>query len=232
LVIERVRATRVDFSGLRVWAFTIIDSTFEQCDFSDLRSEMVPTFGSGPRSFYRDCHFDRIKFADFAPSGSRFEGCSFADVQIHDARVEEAEFIDCTFSGRITNTVFSGTPDEYLAKVMKLTRSRNEFRGNDFTGCRLRGVDFRHGIDIAAQRWPEGPDYVLLDRLHERLRVFHAAVERWPDGPKRAGALRLHDMLSHGFRDQAGAFLERTTYSFVPVEFRDEIWGLLQSAVV
>ena len=232
LFIDGLHATEVDFSGLRIWGLTIVGSTFEHCDFSDLQSEMVPSFGSGTRSLYRDCHFDRIKFADFSPIVSRFEGCSFEQVEIRNARIELAEFVDCTFSGLITNTVFSGTPYESGAKFLHPPRSRNEFRGNDFSHCRMRGVDFRHGIDVDAQRWPEGPEYVLLDRLHDRLRAFRAAVERWPDGPKRKNALSLHDKLNHGFRDQNGAFLQQATYSSVPVEYRAEIWGLLQNVVV
>lgn len=231
LVIEGAQAERVDFRGLRLWALTVINSTFEQCDFSDLRCDSVPTFGSGPRSLYRDCHFDRLNLVRFSPGVSRFAGCTFESVEIRDARVELAEFVNCTFSGLIADAYFSGTPNESGAKFLHPPRPRNEFRGNDFSRCRMRDVDFKHGIDINAQRWPEGPGYVLLDRLHDRLRAFRADVERWPSGAKRGEALALYESLDRGFRDQEGAFLQKATFA-VSTEHRDEIWGLLQNVAI
>jgi len=208
----------------------VIGSSFEQCDFSDLRCDSVPSFGAGASSLYRNCHFDRMKLVRFSPGVSRFEGCTFDGVEIRDARIELAEFVDCTFSGLITDAVFSGTPYESGAKFLHPPRLRNEFRGNDFSRCGIRGVDFVNGIDVEQQRWPVGPDYVLMDRVPERLRAFRALVERWPDGPKRAEALFLCERFSDWPRYGNAMFVQKTSFSVSP-QYSDEIWGLLQSAI-
>ncbi len=230
LFIDRVSATGVDLSGLRIWALSIVGSTFERCDFSELRCEMVPSFGSGTPSLYRDCHFDRMKLDSFQPIASRFERCTFEQMEMRGARIDLAEFVDCTFSGRITDTVFSGTPYESGIKSLPPRRPRNEFRGNDFSRCGIRGVDFVRGIDVTAQRWPVGPDYLLVDRLPERLRAFRALVDRWPDGPKRAEALFLCERFSDWPRYGNAAFVQKTSFSVSP-QYSDDIWGLLQSAI-
>jgi hypothetical protein len=74
-------------------------------------------------------------------------------------------------------------------------RRVNEFRGNDFSEADIDYVDLRDGIDVSAQRWPEGDGYYHLDRWPERLRAARAVVDRQPPSRRREDALALLSVL-------------------------------------
>jgi hypothetical protein len=59
-------------------------------------------------------------------------------------------------------------------------------------------VAFQGGIDLSAQRLPEGPDYVLIDRLQERIAAARRVVASWPEERERSGCLYYLDYLSTG----------------------------------
>jgi hypothetical protein len=81
-------------------------------------------------------------------------------VTIKGIRCHEAEFVNCTFSGRIEGGFFNGTPEPEWQSILK--RSRNEFIGNDFSRADLRDMDFRTGIDLTLQCLPNDPNKYLI----------------------------------------------------------------------
>lgn len=80
-----------------------------------------------------ECSFDGAFLKDVSPGRSTFRRRSFRDVKIFNFRCHEAEFIDCVFTGRIRHAIFDAT----LWNSEGLGRTRNEYRGNDFSGARL-----------------------------------------------------------------------------------------------
>src|ERR671934_106682 len=65
------------------------------------------------------------------------------------------------------------------------------FERYDFRKADLVGVVFAHGIDIKRQKWPEGPQYVILDRIHQRIAKVRIGVLEWRDHQARQEALDM-----------------------------------------
>jgi hypothetical protein len=112
------------------------------------------------------------------PGGlSRFVRCSFRNVNIRNWLCFAVELIDCTFSGKLQQAVFNGTP--LAQKRALLGRDRNEFHGNDFSAADLIDVGFRTGIDLTRQRLPSGPEYLYLPNAREAVGRARSGIMRW-----------------------------------------------------
>ncbi|WP_123603061.1 pentapeptide repeat-containing protein [Micromonospora sp. Llam0] len=185
LVVDRQELTGVDFSGRRLQRIGVIGSRLRSCLFQKVRTENA-TLGSGPEtSEYIDCVFDGARISH-ASGRARFVRCSFRDVILKDWNSTAFELVDCTFSGRLRNSVFYGHPDAVY--VPSGEPPRNEFHGNDFSAADLVRVEFRWGVDLSRQRLPDGPDYVYLPDLPVALARARGEVEGWPEGDRRRRA--------------------------------------------
>ncbi len=102
--------------------------------------------------------------------------------------------MDCRFTGPITKCRFYGRPWGLAAQHLDPRRATNEFHGNDFRKADLIDTVFIQGIRFDEQRWPEGTDWVRVDRFHQRSQRVRAIVLKWRDPEKRQEAL---DMLVH-----------------------------------
>jgi len=157
--LERVRLTGVDLSRLRFDSFWAYDSEFVRCDFTRAvfgRAGLAATTAeqrwdgrSWPVTAYRECDFTRTRLPPRAFLGNaRFENCLFDSAFVRTASTQEAQFVGCTFRGRV-KARFWGRPDGHLDA---LGRDRNDFTGNDFTAADVTGVTFRD-IDLGDQRF-------------------------------------------------------------------------------
>ena len=147
---------------------------FEKMDIADA------CFGGGKRdSEYYDCSFDGSKLAAGAPGNARFVRCSFRNVLIRELYCHRVEFVDCIFSGRLVSGYFNGSVPE--DKAAQLGRSKNEFRGNDFSGMEFVDVGFRTGIDLTLQKLPAGPDYLYLPDGPGAVAKARRQVIEWKD---------------------------------------------------
>jgi hypothetical protein len=193
-----VDAEDVDFSRNRFWSFFADAARFRGCDFSGVRFETVPRFGNNAGSVYTDCSFDG---ADLRIDGGlgrvRFERCTFDGAKVEGWLSFEGEFVDCRFSTRVFECTFHGRELEedrrIFDRLLRRPLRRNEFRGNDFSGGELIWTAFKRGIDIAAQRWPEGDEYVRLDRWPERLALVRGSLVARPESERRNELLDLLD---------------------------------------
>ncbi|MEU4623377.1 hypothetical protein AB0G04_25825 [Actinoplanes sp. NPDC023801] len=183
------RLRDVDFSRIRFTRFLAHDTLFEGCDFSRtwLPHVLFGATGYGgtrwdekswPETVYRDCIFVLTKIPASAHFGNaRFERCVFDHAGQRGWRFGgPAQFVDCTFRGRVQNCVFGGTTDGYRTV---LGRDRNAFTGNDFTGADLVGNVFQHA-DLRAQTFRGAPDQTLLDRFDQRVEAVLAAFPARP----------------------------------------------------
>jgi len=96
--------------------------------------------------------------------------------------------------------------DDWIERGLKPRRATNEFRGNDFQAAELLSVTFKGGIDIRAQRWPAGPEYITLDRLQERIRRARPIVGRWADDERAEAELMLEIYSTGGYEEQDELF--------------------------
>lgn len=229
---EAVVVRNVDFRGILFPEFRARGTLFERCDFGRARFavDYASYLGVGPTSMFVDCSFERADLRHTDPGLSRFERCSFAGAKIHDWRSEGAEFIDCKFPTRLTRASFSGRPIGYWAEQLSPPRSINDFRGNDFSGSTLVDCSFRHGIDIAMQRWPDDPGYIRLDRIGERIRRAREIVSAWPEKAREDGLLVLRIYSSDGFEEQSELFVRRDDLAG-SIEGLDRIWELLTAVL-
>jgi len=196
-----------DLSGLRIPQFGASASEFDRCDFSRARVD-AGSLGFSKGAVFRDCRFAGAELTRAEPGIARFERCDFQGASLDGWFGAQAEFVECTFSGRLHRMRFYGTVDP-LQVADAVGRLRNEFVGNDFEAAELTDVEFVGGIDLRAQRLPPGPEYVLIDDLPERLRRAHEVVAGWPVGPERTIALDEIAVLRAVYRDQPAIFRRR-----------------------
>jgi hypothetical protein len=212
----------VDLAGQSFDWFGAYGGVFLRCDFSETTFQQF-SVGHEKQTRFVECVFRRTRFplANTYFGDVRFERCVFDGARLRDLRVDTAEFIDCTFRGRVWHTIFFGTP---TGSTGRPDRSRNEWRGNDFSAADLVDVDFRD-IDLRAQRWPADHDeYALIDRVDDRVDAATAAAEQHSDRALRAlERLRTRKRDPHGFVLVRRRELGRS----LPPQVRDVLWARL-----
>ncbi|SCF29219.1 Pentapeptide repeat-containing protein [Micromonospora viridifaciens] len=235
----QVRMVGVDFSGLRFSGFLAHDSVFESCDFSRTAFDHVlfgaTGYGGGrwdelswPATVYRECVFSRTRIPPQAYFGNaRFERCVFDGARLRDLTSRhKAQFVECTFRGKIQDVNFWGIPTERTAA---LGRDRNAFTGNDFASADLLGVAFKH-IDLHAQEFPGMPEYAVLDRVDQRVAAALAAVAVWPNDDiktKAARSLRLGANEAIEYNDGHALASRSWVGRRLPPDVRDQIFWML-----
>jgi hypothetical protein len=233
LVIEDQQVEDVDYSDQRVDYLAVTAPRLRRCRFERLRLVEATLSGGGVVSEYVDCSFDGSRFAIVFPGSARFTRCTFRQVTINEWFGDQAELIDCVFTGKIKKTVFWGRPNSSrkLIETQRtlreqqglppmtaeqeavLLREANEFRGNDFSGATLHDVAFRGGIDLSAQRLPTGPDYLYLPDAASAIAHAVEAVTGWPDDDRKKLGLRLLDIFTSELKGgQQQLLLDRTTF--------------------
>jgi hypothetical protein len=194
--VGRAGLANVDFRKARFDKFNLAVANFVACDFRGLRldEKFAPFFVTRPRSTFVSCKFDGADMRQVTPEGTRFEKCSFDDARLDGWTPARAEFVDCRFAGKVVSVTFSGRPAGPGSTRIDPVRSKNDFRGNDFRDAQLVDTVFVFGIDLNQQRWPEGHDYVRLDKFHRRLEAARADILGWEAGARAtlAGPTRNH----------------------------------------
>lgn len=180
VTLDHVQLSGEDYSGRRLKSFCAIGSRFESCRFNNVSFDRLGFGGGQELCEIVECSFDGSHFK-IGPGGfTRYIRCSFRDIEIERWFCFETEFIDCVFSGRLTQCIFNGTvPEEDRAWVR---REKNEFRRNDFSGCDFVDVTFRTGIDLEQQRLPNGPDYLYVPDAAAAIARARRGLADWMPG--------------------------------------------------
>lgn len=226
LNVDHAKLIGADYSKRKVRMFTTVGSRFEKCRFEGTRIDNV-AFGAGMElSEFIDCSFDGARMEN-GGGFSRFVRCSFQNVEIRGWRCYEAEFIECVFTGRLTECIFNGTVREQDRAWVG--REKNEFRGNDFSGCDLVDVGFRTGIDLTHQELPSGPEYLYLPDAAAAIERAQRTVQQWYDPTLRERGLSLLETLQLGTDTQKQRLLRADNYYGIdPREVVDGVFAALR----
>lgn len=216
LTFRGANCSRLDLSSQTIPNFVAFGSTFDHCDSTATVFE-GGVLGDLPLVVYRDCVFDGADLRWVGAQFARFERCSFAKARLDDWRVSGAEFIDCRFSGRLFRVIFSGKP--VLVERLKGIRARNDFHGNDFRDADLDDCDFRHGIDLDANLWPEDGKYVILRDALRKVALARTHLHTIPE-QEAVQAARLFQAMGIGYEDQRDLLIRRD-------QFGPAVWKLL-----
>jgi uncharacterized protein YjbI with pentapeptide repeats len=227
---ENARLASVNLSGSKPLGFIAEATEFTDCDFSRV-SFGGGSLSLGEQSTYRRCSFRDADLRRVFAGSARFESCDFTFAKLDDWGPESAEFIGCTFAGRLADVRFSGRPIPPESERMTPLRSRNVFEGNDFTNADLRGVRFARGIDLDRQRLPIGRDYLVIEDLQQHIEYTRRAVARWTDDRRREAALRLLQRLSNPdlYGDQRKIFIRPADFGSIKTD--SEFWRELSGPV-
>lgn len=180
---EHVALRDHNFSGIKHKRWRVVESRFERCRFEGLRVEDF-SFGSGRKmSEYVECSFDGSRIKALIPGRVRFIRCSFRNVRLRDWICRDAEFIDCVFSGNLSEINFDAKV--WPSDQLQLGRDHNTYRGNDFSGAKLKGVAFKGGVNLLDQRLPQGEGYLLLEQAEPVIQEALARVLAWPSSEER-----------------------------------------------
>jgi hypothetical protein len=231
---DRVTISDADFRRATFDAVAPESCVFERCDFrGNVLDRRYQSLFSGRRqSVFRDCRFDEADLTGVRPGQARFERCSFANAQLEGWESYCAEFVDCRFEGRIVNVRFFGRPWGNVAEHLHPARAKNEFRGNDFRAADLIGVTFVHGVDITAQRWPESGEYIVLDKIHQRIASARREVLEWREHPAREEALDMLQAAAQLYTHQMTVIGRRVEARWsAPAAVQRRVWETLAKAV-
>jgi pentapeptide repeat protein len=233
-MLSRVVVRDADFRRVTFDQFAPEGCTFERCDFSGqtLDRRYQPLFSSRRQSLFKDSNFDGADLTGVRPGQARFERCSFENARLDAWESFTAEFIDCRFAGRVLNVRFYGKPWGAGADKLDPARAVNAFSGNDFRKADLVGVTFIHGIDIRKQKWPEGTQYVILDRIHQRIAKARLGVLEWRDHHQRQEALDMLQAASLLYAHQMTVIGRRVEerWSATPA-VQERVWDALSRAI-
>jgi uncharacterized protein YjbI with pentapeptide repeats len=232
--LRRITISDVDLARSKFDSISPSGCTFVRCDLRDARVDrrFNPLFRSRHQNVFRECRFDGADLRELDPGASRFESCTFDGADLAGWNATMAEFIDCHFAGRVERVRFYARPWGPGIADLRPARAVNEFRGNDFRDAELVDVAFLMGVALQAQRWPDGDQYVRLDRIHQRLTRGHAAILRWKDLEIRGEALAMMQDLSLLYRQQNDVIARRaeprrTTHP----ETQDKVWRTLAAVL-
>lgn len=225
--LDHVTLHGADFSGRKLKHFGAVGCRFERCSFSKMRIDDF-SFGAGRESTeYLECSFDGIRVHHMGSGFARFVRCSFKDVDIRDWRCYQSEFIDCEFTGRLEECIFYGTVPEKDRPWVG--REKNEFRGNDFSGCDLVDVAFRTGIDLSQQKLPTGPEYLYLADAAAAIERAGVVVGGWYDSQLREQGLSLLKSVEYEvLGNQVQILLRADDYHTRPREVVDGVFAALR----
>jgi Pentapeptide repeats (9 copies) len=233
-MLSRVTVRDADFRRVTFDQFAPEGCTFEHCDFSGqtLDRRYQPLFSSRRQSIFRDCKFDSADLTGVRPGQARFERCTFDNAKIDAWESFTAEFIDCRFAGRVVNVRFYGRPWGANADHLDPARKVNAFYGNDFHRADLVGAIFIHGIDIAKQKWPDGGQYVILDRIHQRIAKVRLGVLEWRDHQARQEALDMLNSASLLYAHQMTVIGRRVEERWTATPaVQERVWDALAGAI-
>jgi uncharacterized protein YjbI with pentapeptide repeats len=227
LIFREVTLESEDYSNRTVDEWISIESRFTRCRFAKIRAKAVKFAAGKQPSVYVECIFDGSKLSEISAGPARFERCSFEKVTIKGIRCHEAEFVNCTFSGRIEGGFFNGTPDPEWQSILK--RSRNEFIGNDFLRADLRDIDFRTGIDLTLQQLPHDPSkYLICLNPEPKLDALHRRFLSCRDLERREQAFIVLESLRSEVRDgQAQLFICKDSMEPFDEQLMEEIYAVL-----
>lgn len=234
VLLQQATMADVDFGRAAFDKLAPSGCVFLRCDFrkATLDRRMVPLFKARRRNVFRECRFDGVDLRAIDPGSSRFESCVFDGADLDGWNAQTAEFVDCHFAGRLARVRFYGKPWGQGAAEVDPKRTSNEFRGNDFSQAELVDVAFLMGIDVAQQRWPEGDDYVRLDRIHQRLTRGRTEIARWKDLTARSEALDMVRTLSFLYMQQNDVIARRADPETTTApEIQLKVWDALTRAL-
>ncbi|HEX9270325.1 MAG TPA: pentapeptide repeat-containing protein [Candidatus Limnocylindria bacterium] len=232
--IRRATIADVDFREVAFSRFTPDGCVFVNCDFGGIvfDRKWQPLFSSPVQSVFRDCRFDGADLVKADPGQTRFERCSFVDARIEKWQSACAEFVDCVFAGPLVQCRFYGRPWGLGAQHIDPKRATNEFRGNDFRRSDLVETVFVHGIRMAEQTWPDTPEWIHLDRFHQRAQRVRAAVIRWKDPELRQAALSMLVRLQTLYGEQTELVCRRfDPRAKIPAEAQARVWEVFAAAL-
>jgi uncharacterized protein YjbI with pentapeptide repeats len=142
-----------------------------------------------PLSRYLGSDFTEADLRRVGPRFARFENCRFVNARLDDWNALCAEFVECVFEGRIARAKFSGRPWGFARAAIEPIRPSNDFRDNDFSRADLIDCSIFGGIDLTANTWPTGNDYVVIHSAQQKISEAKAKLGRLsPDLANDAGA--------------------------------------------
>ena len=232
--IRRATIADVDFRKVTFSRFTPDACVFVKCDFRGIvfDRKWQPLFSSPVQSVFRECRFDEADLSKADPGQTRFESCTFADSHLDKWQAACAEFVGCVFSGPITKCRFYGRPWGLAAQHLDPRRSTNDFKDNDFSRADLIETVFIQGIRFEQQRWPDGPEWVRIDKFHQRSQRVRAAVMRWRDAEQRQESLDMLVQLQTMYGEQTELVSRRVDprSKFSP-ETQARLWDAFSTAL-
>jgi uncharacterized protein YjbI with pentapeptide repeats len=234
VLLHRVIVSDVDLSRAKFDRMVPSGCTFVRCDFrtAALDRRLSPLFKAREQNVFRECRFDGADLRSIDPGPSRFEACVFDGADLRGWTPMLAEFVDCHFAGRLERVRFHGRPWGAGADDILPRRDANAFRGNDFSAAEMIDVAFVMGIDLAQQRWPDGREYIRLDRIHQRLTRGHQEILHWKDLESRSEAMAMMRELSLLYRQQNDVIARRSDPRRVAVpEVQDRVWSTLSAVL-
>jgi len=188
LVVKSTNIRDHDYTNEGLKYFSSDNSKFLNCKFNGINFDEIG-FGVGKKvSEYTQCNFDNIQVKNLNIGRARFINCSFLDVKLKEFKLIAGDLIGCRFSGQMENVQINAKP----GKLAYIYGERlNIVRQNDFTGVEFSDVEFRYGVDLAMQQFPQGPDYLIIPDAGNVFLAMERGIESIEDAESRHTLLTI-----------------------------------------
>jgi len=91
---------------------------------------------------------------------------------------------------------------------------------------------FVNGIDVRAQTWPAGDDYVVVDRIHQRFTRGRQRVLEWRDHESRNDALSMLQEIAFVYGQQREILARRVDERWqAQPDVQRKVWETLERAL-
>jgi len=240
-VLNQITWESLDFSGshlngLRFLDCKLNDCAFDECDcqdwrswgttfsntsfrYADLRKSALGGVQEGRINQFQNVDFTGADLRQTAYVSAGFVGCLFKNTWLDKVNFQGSAFMDCSFEGELREVCFNrkGFGANSLPP--------NEMLRVDFTGAKLRSVEFR-GLNLDDVCFPTDPDHIVLDEYPQaldkliqglqvrtdmaskQLAAFLGVYQKWVGPMQRQGVLNKKDLLEIGGEDGLRVLLE------------------------
>jgi len=164
-----------------MWGTTVADSSFHS---ADLREAALGGVEYGKRNIFRAVDFSRADFRQTAHGSAEMIDCIFDNAKLVKIDFQGTVFVRCRFVGELNEVLF------YRHAFGGEAFPPNEMEFVDFSGARLRNVEFR-GLDMASVKWPNDEEHIVIDNYRQTLDRVLGELEMRSDVPGRKLRARL-----------------------------------------
>lgn len=173
--IENCCFDKCGLHDLRMWATNISDTSFRG---ADLRKGALGGVENGKRNVFLRVDFTDADLRQTMYTAAAFDRCLFRNAKLEKIDFQTSTFSGCKFEGELNDVLF------YRRAFNGEQFPQNEMTDVDFTGAKLRHVEFR-GLTLESVRLPDNSEHIIINNYAATLDKLIADLQQRQDATSR-----------------------------------------------